>query len=299
MTGDPREITQTLGGRWSGRSGIAPCPVCQPERRRDQRALSIGSGSDGRLLLKCFKSGCEFTDILSSLYGSASFEVWRPSTELFAERKAEARAEEEKRRRQVKGLWSDTRPAEGSLVEAYLRRRAIRAPIPSSLRFHAACWHGNSARRLPAMVAAVERGTDVVAVHRTYLAEPGTKAAIDTNKAMLGPVSGGAVRRSAGDGPLIVAEGIETALSLLDAFSTERPRVWAALSASGMASMQLPPERAELVIAPDGDPAGRGGAEKLADRAYAAGWSVRIMEPPGAGIDWNDIAMREAAHECA
>ncbi|MEO1724055.1 MAG: toprim domain-containing protein [Pseudomonadota bacterium] len=149
------------------------------------------------------------------------------------------------------------------------------------------------------MVAAVERGTDVVAVHRTYLAEPGTKAAIDTNKAMLGPVSGGAVRRSAGDGPLIVAEGIETALSLLDAFSTERPRVWAALSASGMASMQLPPERAELVIAPDGDPAGRGGAEKLADRAYAAGWSVRIMEPPGAGIDWNDIAMREAAHECA
>jgi len=50
MTG-ARELTAVLGGRWSGRYGTAPCPVCQPERAKGQNALTLAEGRDGRLLL--------------------------------------------------------------------------------------------------------------------------------------------------------------------------------------------------------------------------------------------------------
>ncbi len=37
---DARALTQALGGRWHGHYGAAPCPVCQPERRKGQNALT-------------------------------------------------------------------------------------------------------------------------------------------------------------------------------------------------------------------------------------------------------------------
>jgi hypothetical protein len=110
---------------------------------------------------------------------------------------------------------------------------------------------------------------------------------------MLGPVRGGAVPLSRGPGPLIVAEGIETALSLLDGLAEHEPRVWAALSTSGMHGLRLPSGPTELVIAPDGDPPGRDAADALASRAYELGWRVRVMEPPGAMNDWNDVVREE------
>ncbi len=92
---------------------------------------------------------------------------------------------------------------------------------------------------------------------------------------------------------MLVAEGVETALSLLSALPDASPRVWAALSTSGMAGLVLPRDIGELVIAPDGDDAGRKAANKLAERASAAGWHVRIMKCPD-GADWNDISSEMA-----
>jgi hypothetical protein len=92
---------------------------------------------------------------------------------------------------------------------------------------------------LPTMVAAVQRGADIPAVHRTYLSEPARKADVEPQKASLGPVKGGAIRLSAGVGPLVVAEGIETALTLLDDLRDMAPRVWAAVSAGGMEALSL------------------------------------------------------------
>jgi hypothetical protein len=173
-----------------------------------------------------------------------------------------------------------------------------RGPLPPSLRYRAETWHGPTARRLPAMVAAVtlEGEAEPVAVHRTFLAEPGRKADLgDAAKMMLGPVAGGAVRLSGGAGPLVVAEGIETALSLADALADLSPRVWAALSTSGVAGLVLPSTPGAIAIAPDGDRAGRMAAEALARRAHAAGWRVRILPPPGEGLDWNDAAREVTA----
>jgi hypothetical protein len=38
-----QDLCRALGGDWRGHGGNAPCPVCQPERRTDQRGLSIRS----------------------------------------------------------------------------------------------------------------------------------------------------------------------------------------------------------------------------------------------------------------
>ena len=111
---------------------------------------------------------------------------------------------------------------------------------------------------------------------------------------MLGRCAGGAVRLSGGPGPLVVAEGIETGLSLLSGLQDASPRVWAALSTSGMVGLVLPRDSGELVLAPDGDAPGREAVIKLADRASAAGWHVRIMKCPD-GRDWNDLWIEETA----
>ena len=60
---DPANLSRNLGGEWYRSYGTAPCPVCQTERRKDQNALTINE-RDGKLLLHCKKSTCDFRDIL-------------------------------------------------------------------------------------------------------------------------------------------------------------------------------------------------------------------------------------------
>lgn len=62
---EAQDITRLLGGEWSGSYGLSPCPCCQREKRKDQRALSA-SVHLGRLMLNCHKSGCDFKDIIAA-----------------------------------------------------------------------------------------------------------------------------------------------------------------------------------------------------------------------------------------
>jgi hypothetical protein len=161
--------------------------------------------------------------------------------------------------------------------------------LPRTLRFHPETWHGPTARRWPAMVAAVQ-GAGAPAVHRTFLRPDGSgKAGLEGgDKLMLGSVAGGAVRLAEGPGRLVVAEGIETALSLACGLLEGPATIWAALSAAGMAGLRLPAQPGRLTIAPDGDAAGQGAALALAERAAQAGWAVSILTAP-AGGDFNDL----------
>jgi hypothetical protein len=130
-------------------------------------------------------------------------------------------------------------------------------------------------------------------VHRTWLSADGLgKADIDPPKAMLGAVTGGAVRLADGIGPLVVAEGIETALSLAGGLLHAPATVWAALSTSGIRGLHLPPTASRLTIAPDGDAPGREAANALAERAHALGWQVSLLPAPD-GRDWNDILTKK------
>ena len=86
----------------------------------------------------------------------------------------------------------------------------------------------------------------------------------------------------------MVAEGIETGLSLASGLLPGPATIWAALSTSGLSSLSLPPKPGKLIIATDGDPAGHDAGRKLAARAERAGWEVRLRPAPE-GRDWNDI----------
>ena len=284
---DAREITLALGGKWFRRYGAAPCPVCQASGHKLQNALTLADGNDGRLLLNCKKSACSFLDILVAAgIGSGEYNAPDPSTT--AAREAQNRADEQKRAAQADHVWREAQPIQGTLAEVYLRSRGIVGQLSKVLRFHAACWHGPTAKRYPAMIAAIQ-GNRLPAVHRTYLRSDGLgKADIERPKAMLGVVTGASVRLSEAHDRLVVCEGIETGLSLSSGLLDAPARVWAALSTSGMRGLSLPPRAGQLTIASDGDKAGREAANVLAERADALGWQVTLLPAPE-GLDWNDV----------
>jgi hypothetical protein len=284
-----RTICKALGGR----SGLAYCPA-HPNTKTP--ALSVKDGHDGKLLVHCF-AGCAGVDVLAALRARgllAGHSDWRQDPREIERRKVEEDADRRRRIELARRCWAEAGPIGGTLVERYLRARGITCQLPPTLRFNPNCWHGPTATKVPALVAAVSIGRKVVGVHRTYLAEPGAKAFTENAKMMLGSCAGGAVRLSGGPGALVVAEGIETGLSLLSGLQDVGPRVWAALGTSGLAGLVLPQHPGELVLAPDGDDPGRKAANKLADRAASAGWRVRIMRCPD-GSDWNDVSSEVAA----
>lgn len=285
---DAERITRALGGRWHGRYGLALCPAHTNTRTP---ALSLADAGDGRLLARCH-AGCSFAAILDALRGLGLVEgaghYAPPSAADLARIREAEEAEARKREAQARNLWQDARPVPGTLAETYLRARGITCPLPEGLRFHPECWQGPTARRWPALVALVE-GCDRLAVHRTYLRPDGQgKAPVEPAKMMLGATAGGAVRLVQAEGPLVVAEGIETALSLASGLLRGPATIWAALSAPGIASLRLPDLPGRLTVATDGDDAGRTAGNKLAERATALGWQVSILPAPD-GRDWNDI----------
>lgn len=87
----------------------------------------------------------------------------------------------------------------------------------------------------------------------------------------------------------MVAEGIETALSLASGLLDGPSTIWAALSAPGLRALSLPPQPGEIIIAQDNDPAGIAAGQVLAGRAYALGWKVATLTPPDGFKDWNDV----------
>jgi putative DNA primase/helicase len=182
--------------------------------------------------------------------------------------------------------------AAGTSVEAYLATRDIVIPQLDALRFHPAIKHPGG-QRWPGMVALVTRGVDgaPMAVHRTFLASDGrSKAPVEPAKMMLGPCRGGAVRLGEPGAVLMVGEGIETCLAAMQATGNT---AWAALSTSGLRSLDLPPDLRDVVVLADGDDPGEAAARDAARRWKREGRRVRIARPPR-GLDFNDVLQGRA-----
>lgn len=167
------------------------------------------------------------------------------------------------RRAVARSIWQKATAAPGTEVEAYLRGRGIALPVPPSLR-RAELKHRDAGHKLPAMVGAMQVADGLVGVHRTFLAPGGEgKAKVPVQdargrfkgwaetKMMLGSAEGAAVRLSALTPNLVLAEGIETALSVQQLAPDWT--VWAALSAGNLPRVAIPPEVRRLVIVADGD----------------------------------------------
>jgi putative DNA primase/helicase len=275
------EIAAALEGRREGRQWRCRCPI------HGGRSLLVRDGDAGRILVFCH-GGCEASDVLAELRRTGL--LGRPSenNQLPPIRRND-RLDEAARTGRALAVWRETRPAVGTIVETYLANRGL-AP-PQYLRFHPACPHP-SAANLPAMIGLVEHvNHGPTALHRTFISSDGSgKAAVEPDKASLGPVAGGAVRLAqarAGQW-LLVAEGLETTLSVMHACALPG---WAALSAGGIKSLVLPPSANMVVVCADSDANGVGqrAANAAAERFLAEGRRVRIALPPRSGLDFNDL----------
>jgi hypothetical protein len=145
------------------------------------------------------------------------------------------------------------------------------------------------------MIGLATRGVDdvPVAVHRTYLQLHGAgKAPVSPAKMMLGSCRGAAVRLAHAEAVLMVGEGIETCLAAMQA--TAIP-AWAALSTSGLRTLDLPEHVKSVIVLADGDEPGEAAAKACAVRWKREGWAVRIARPPE-GRDFNDLLMSSSAN---
>lgn len=99
-------------------------------------------------------------------------------------------------------------------------------------------------------------------------------------------------------GELGLAEGIETALSAQALYGMP---VWACLTADQLSKVELPPNVRKVTIFSDNDEnqTGQKAARALKDRLISDGIKVRVLTPPIAGTDFNDVLKShhlEAAH---
>lgn len=213
-----------------------------------------------------------------------------------ADPKKQAEDEAAKRQKKIiaaRRIWDEAVPAFGTIVEKYLASRGLSGVmIPPSIRFHPRVWHADTRQELPAMIGCVMCNGKIVGVHRTYLAADGrSKANVSSAKKMLGACSGGHLRIDDYGPKLVIAEGIETALSVKKA--CPGLPVWAALSLGNMGA-QVPKAVTELILCADGDNKDQKAADAVLAKAAAlhaqTGRTVRIARPP-AGKDFNDVVV--------
>lgn len=281
-------LARALGGRRNGSGWMARCPA------HDDRepSLSIRGTFDGRVLVRCH-AGCDQARVVETL---RSLGLWQQHSCRFprivhpVQRQTggnKGDTDGARRTAIALGIWRATRPAEETLVEAYLRSRGLRLGLPATLRFHPGLKHP-SGGLWPTMVALVTRGTDdaPLGVHRTFIARDGNaKAPVDPQKMMLGPTRGGAVRLAEAGDVLMIGEGIETCLAAMQASGLP---AWAALSTSGLRAFDLPKDVLDVIVLADGDEAGEAAARNCALRWKRQGRRVRVARPPQ-GMDFNDM----------
>ena len=284
-------IARALGGHRAGAGWTARCPA------HDDRtpSLSLTDTKDGKLLVRCH-AGCDQKDVIAALRGRGLWGEGRSRAGTWAQRRKpverEPDGDDAKRTQRALAIWQSSRPSPETPVETYLSSRGLHLPPSDALRFHPAMKHP-AGGFWPAMVALVTKGLDgePVAVHRTFLArDGGGKAPVDPQKMMLGPCRGGAVRLADPGEVLMVGEGIETCLAAMQASSHP---AWAALSTSGLRTLDLPKHVRDVIVLADGDEAGESAARDCALRWKREGRRVRIARPPQ-GMDFNDMLSGQA-----
>lgn len=256
------------------------CPAHDDRRP----SLSIGVDPKGNLLLHCF-AGCSRDRILAAAGLSSSAATRISAATISGKSQADEDREAEKTLARCNEIWRQGKPIEGTLSQAYLASRGITV-FSDCQRHHEGLIYSRTGERLPVLLTAAQRCGKLTGLHRIFLNPDGTKK----DKMMLGSFKGAAAHLVGKYGPLYVAEGIETALSLPMLNPQKIGRYWAAFSTGGMKSLVLPQKPDQLIIAADGDTAGLEAANDLGERAARAGWQVILMAAPD-GKDWNDVLM--------
>lgn len=229
----------------------------------------------------------------------------RADAQRVARQESQATAEAANRKHAGE-IWRASVSIAGTLAEVYLNSRGIPKPDegwPDCLRFHPALKYPDRGR-MPALVCRVDSPRDTpMAIWRIYLRADGQgKADVPNAKLGLAPVSSGAVRLGGVGEHIGLAEGVESALGAWMLTGCKFP-VWATLSTSGMAGINMPGQVKRATIFLDGDkptrrkghdhipsePAGRKAAMSLRLKLQEQGILCDIAAEPPAGKDYLDL----------
>jgi putative DNA primase/helicase len=273
------EIIAGLGG--NERTGMCRCPAHDDKHP----SLSV-TERDGKVLVRCF-AGCSQDEVIAALRHCDLWGDWRSERRRRpSPRRQEAQEPKSaEAARIVRDAWESSaeRPVE------YLRSRGI-TYCPRTLRLVSSGTMRRAIEMLmPAMAARIERDGEIIGMHTTILTFDRDQNAVGRDgknvRRTLGRCAGGIVRVAGyRHDPLVIAEGIETALAAMQLGGFDHG--WAAIFAGNLPNIPTP-EAEEITIAADRDPAGMSKAEQLADRLAREGKSVRVAVPPR-GDDWND-----------
>ena len=205
------------------------------------------------------------------------------------------RADIARRQRRAVSIWQEARNPLSTIVETYLRSRALDLPVEIAgdvLRFHARCPFGEGVTA-PAMVAALRcvRTGDIIGIHRTALTPDGLKV----GRKMLGTATGAAIMLDAEDTVSVglnIGEGIETCLAARQLGL--RP-TWALGSTANIAAFPVLDGIESLTLLGECDDGGASdrACTEVGTRWHRAGRSVDVITPK-IGKDLNDVVKRGA-----
>lgn len=263
---------------------IGCCPF------HDDRRPSLTVYDQGRKF-KCFGCGAQgdVIDFVQRLHNVGT----REAAEMLGARALPrvtiampAAQPREDRREEVIAIARASVPATDTLGEVYLRSRGLVLPIPETVRY-AELPYGRTGPPHPTLVTLITSTAGaLVAIQRTYLNSAGTgKASVSKPKLSLGSVRGGAIRLAPCADQLIIAEGLEDALTLQQELG--RP-AWVSVGTSNLVSMELPASVTSVTIGADADAAGEQAARSAAERFASQGRQVRIIRPRAPFKDFNE-----------
>lgn len=262
-TQDTINLVAALRGTWHGSYAMCQCPV-HVDRTP---SLSIRQGTSG-ILVHCF-AGCNPRDIMRVLRNTDRVRAVepRPTRSLDLRRLAQR-------------LWDDAIDVQGTLGERYLVGRCLPLDLPD-VRFLSQCPLGRKPNTAfhQALLVAVRDGGHLVAVQRIIL-DPRTNR--HRGKFLLGRCGQGAWQPAPIGRVLAVAEGFEDAAAFT---SLTGVTCWAAMGASRLPILKLPPELDTLIIAEDNNSPGRRAAHR-ATITYARPGLQILRISPGNLDDW-------------
>jgi putative DNA primase/helicase len=309
-------MARTLGGEVAGRQVLAPGPG---HSTRD-RSLAVRISNDAPDGFLCHShAGDDWRVCRDHVRAKLGLPTWQPGDDHHHERtikpshidkwdfgtvdaEAEGRGRTEDdliRIERAQAIWNESRDPRRTPAEDYLRSRALNLAddvAGAVLRFHPACpWRNeNTGRtdRVLCLIAAFRSIDDdtITGIHRIRVDQPTRWP--KTDRRMLGLVHRAAIKLAPVGDELLIAEGLETAMSPRQADITTP--CWALGSVGAISFFPIIPGIKKLKIAAE-----PGNASERAIRICRQRWRREghrvITVRSASGGDLNDAIMARAA----